>query len=209
MTQSSSTQQIPRLFGAAVVVAPVLLLLSTVVYITTGGGVNDGVAGGTIGIWTCFLFVIGYVGIARALEPAAPKASLVLAVLAIVGLMTGYGYNLEAIHAEHLGEDIWSTSFDNPLGYLAFDPWGLFLPLALVLTAFLIWRTPVFPVATAVPLLLGGLLFVPSREAGIAPLAVVADVGLVLGLVPIGLAMLARPQPSAATPDVALGPRDS
>lgn len=179
----------PRLFGVALIAGSVLLLVSTVLFITSGAGVNDGVVGGTVSVWACFALVLGYVGVARSFEARAPKASMALAVLAVVGLMTGYGYSLEAIHREHLGADIWSKPFDQRIAFLAFDPWGLFLPLALLLTAILVWRTRQYGRWTAAPLLLGALAFVPSREMGIDALAVVADLLLLVGLVPIGLAM--------------------
>lgn len=187
---------LPRLFGVALISGTALMLVSTLLYVATGEGVNHGVVGGTVGIWSCFAMVLGYLGLARSFESPAPRASLVLTVLAVVGLMTGYGYNLEGIHLAHLGADIWSEPFDDAIGYLAFDPWGLFLPLALLLTGFLVWRTRLYARWTAAPLVLGGLLFVPSREAGVDALAVVADLLLLAGLVPLGVSLI---QP--ATPE--------
>jgi hypothetical protein len=183
---------VPGPYGVALVAAPVLLLASTTAFLTAGEEVNHGVVGGTIGVWSSFCWVVGYVGLARTFEHVVPKSSVALAVLAVVGLMTGYGYNIEAIHLEHLGADVWSEPFDQPIGYLAFDPWGLCFPLAIVLTSFLVWRTRLYSRWTAAPLLVGGLLFVPSREAGVAALAVAADLFLFVGLVPIALAMLRR-----------------
>lgn len=88
---------VSRMFGVALIAGLALLLVSTVLYITAGEGVNHGVAGGTVGVWACFALVIGYVGLARSFEPRAPKASLVLAVLAVIGLMTGYGRRVPAV----------------------------------------------------------------------------------------------------------------
>jgi len=188
---------VPKTYGVALLAGLVLLLGSTVAYLVSGRPVNDGVVGGTVGVWAAFCLVVGYVGLARTFEPVAPKSSAALAVLAVVGLMTGYGYGVEAIHLEHLGADVWSQPFDNPLGYFAFDPWGLCLPLAFLLTGVLFLRSGLYARWPAVPLLVGGLLFVPSREAGVGALAVAADLCLVLGLAPAALAMLARPAAAA------------
>lgn len=107
--------------------------------------------------------------------------------------MTGLSYSVSAIDLGFTGQAFMGSDPEggDAIGLLAFDPWGLCVPLTYVLLAVLIWRTRIFARWTAAPVLVGGLLFVPSREVDIAVLAVIADVSVVIGLVPIGLAMLA------------------
>lgn len=197
MTTTTSTVPIvlhaPRLHGVAILAAPVLLLISSVAFLTSGDGINDGVLGGTISAWSCFAFVLGFVGIARSFEAVAPRASVALLVLSVLGFMTGMSYSISAIDLGFTGKAFMGGDPEggDAIGLLAFDPWGLCLPLACVLLAVLVWRTGLFPRWAAVPILLGGLLFVPSREVDLGQLAVVADVLLTVGLAPIGLAILA------------------
>ncbi|MGH3737974.1 MAG: hypothetical protein ACRDT6_20530 [Micromonosporaceae bacterium] len=188
------TRASARVSGVAAILAPVLLLASTIAFLVDGQGINHGVLGGTVGVWSAFAFVIGFVGIARSLETSAPRLAATLLVLSIIGFMTGLSYSISAIDLDVTGKAFMAADAtgNDAIGFLAFDPWGLGLPLALVLTAVLIWRTRVHPRWVAVPLLLGGLLFVPSREIGLAPLAMAADACLIIGLAPLGWALLTR-----------------
>lgn len=182
----------PRLYGLAACAAPVLLLASTVAFVTAGEGINDGVLGGTIGVWSCFAFILAFVGIVRTLEPVVPRAAAVLLVLSVIGMAAGVGFNVQAIHKGYFGDDFLNTVDEGSdlLGLLGFLPWGWFVPLTFVLTGVLVWRTKVFPTWTALPLVVGGILFVSARPAQNDVLAVIGDVSLVLGLVPVGVAMM-------------------
>lgn len=183
----------PRLYGGSTIVAPILLLVSTVAFLTAGNGINDGVLGGTISALASFAMVLGFVGIARTFEPVAPRGATALLVLSVLGAMTGLSYSISAIDLGLTGQAFVVSGGEgrDAIGQLAFDPWGLCLPLAFVVLAVLVWRTRIFPRWIAVPSLLAGLLFVPSREVDLGALAVATDVLIVLGLVPIGLAILA------------------
>jgi hypothetical protein len=76
--------------------------------------------------------------------------------------------------------------------FFAFLPWGLLAPVTFVATGILLWRTRAVPTWSAAMLVLGGILFVSSRPARVAPLAIACDLALVLALAPIGWAMLSR-----------------
>jgi hypothetical protein len=62
-----------RFLAASVIAAPIVFLLSDVAYIVDGNGINNGVLGGTIGVWSTFLLGWAFIGISRALEPVAPR----------------------------------------------------------------------------------------------------------------------------------------
>jgi uncharacterized membrane protein YgdD (TMEM256/DUF423 family) len=181
-----------RVHGAAAVAAPLLLLASTVAFATVGGGINDGVLGGTIGVWSCFAFVIALVGICRLLEPAAPRAAALLTVLAVIGFSAGVAFNLQAVHLALFGEEVLETPLEgaDAVSILALLPWGLFAPLSLVLIGIALWRTRAVARWSAALLALGGVLFVLSRPERIEAFAVVADLVLVLALAPIGRRMM-------------------
>jgi hypothetical protein len=193
MSHPPSTLPAPWFYGLAAVAAPVLLLMSDVAYVTAGGGVNDGVLGGTIGVWSCFVFLIAFVGISRSIEALAPRAATALLALAVPAFVAGAGFNVQAIHLGHFGQDFMSSVSEGAdlVGLLAFLPWGWFGPLTFVVAGVLVWRTGVFPASSGALLVAGGILFISGRPARIEALVMASDVVLVLAMASIGLALLA------------------
>lgn len=190
-----------RITSGAAIAAPILLLASTVAYITDGGGINDGVVGGTIGVWSCLAFVLAFTGIHRALEPHSPRAAPILMAVTVLGCAAGVGFNIDAILAEAFGRDAVDTALeDHPFALLAYLPWGWCFPAGLIGTGVLMWRTRVVSRLTAGLVAAGGLLFVSSRPARVDALAVLGDVVLVLALVPIGWALLGNARRAADAP---------
>lgn len=199
-----------RVYGVAAILAPLLLLASTIAYIVEGEGINHGALGGVIGVWSCFAFMLAFPGILRLLEPRAPRVASLLAVLAVTGFSGGVAFNVGAIFTATAGpeaDDALDVVIEsNPVSLLAFLPWGLFVPLSFVLVGIFLWRSRTTAWWTGVLLVAGGVLFVASRPERINVLAMVADAVLILGLVPVGWAMLtgsrsapAKPADSAAT----------
>ncbi len=180
-----------RLLAVAAVAGPVVFLLSDVAYLTAGNGINNGVLGGTIGVWSVFLLGWAFLGISRALEPAAPRGALTLLVLAVPMVAGGAAFNVNGIHWDHFGNDFMGvTDGDAAFGFLAFLPWGWFAPASFVVAGIFVWRTAIAPRWAAALTGLTGLLFISARPAQVDALAIVCDVTMVLGMVPIGLALL-------------------
>lgn len=181
-----------RITGVAAILAPILMLASTVAFVTEGNGINDGKAGGAIGVWSCFAFLLAFAGLYRVLEPAAPRAAPILFAVAAIGSAAGVGFNVDALLAAEFGRDaVDAASEASALSMLAYLPWGLFFPIGVVATGILMRRTGTFPGRAAVLVVAGGVLFVASRPSRLEPLAVAADCVLVLGFVPIGWSLLA------------------
>ena len=192
---ASASPTAAHIYGVAIIVAPLLLLSSTIAYVTVGNGINDGVVGGTIGVWSCFALAIAFVGILRLAEPEAPRAAPLLAVLAQIAFCAGVAFNVQAIVTGYFGAD--TTFIDvvegsDAFGVLAFLPWGLFTPVALVGTGLLLWRTRTAAPWIAALLVIGGVGFVTSRPARVDVLAVITDGALVVALVPLGWTILTR-----------------
>lgn len=193
-----------RVFGLAAMAAPVLLLASTIAYIVEGEGINHGVLGGTIGVWSCFAFLIALVGVLRQLEARAPRAAPVLTILAITGFAAGVAFNIEAMITASAGPEA-EAALDaaieaQPVAILALLPWGWFAPLSLILVGIFLWRTRTTAWWTCALLIAGGILFVASRPERINVLAMIADGVLILALVPIGWAMLTSARRPAEVP---------
>ncbi|TDO27519.1 hypothetical protein EV643_1563 [Kribbella sp. VKM Ac-2527] len=186
-----------RVFGLAAIAGPVLLLGSTIAFISENG-INDGVIGGMIGIWSTFALAVAFTGIYRMIEPAAPRVGPIFGAIALVGFTAGALFNLQAMYLAAYGNDLLTDTMNGALPdvpaitFFAFLPWGWLAPLSFVATGILLWRTRTAPTWSAAMLVLGGILFIASRPARVAPLAIACDLALVLALAPIGWAMLAR-----------------
>lgn len=184
-----------RFLALTLVAAPVVFLVSDVAYITAGNGINNGVLGGTIGVWSVFLLGWAFLGISRALEPVAPRGALTLLMLAVPMVVGGAAFNVTGIHWDLFGndlDDIAASGGGGAIGLLAFLPWGWFAPVSFVVAGIFVWRTAIAPRWAGLVTVLTGVLFLSARPAGIDFLAIICDVTMVLGLVPIGLALLRR-----------------
>lgn len=191
-----------RITGIAAILAPLLLLASSLAYITDGNGINDGHVGGTIGVWSCFAFLLAFIGIHRVLEPEAPRAAPLMLVVATIGAAAGVGFNIDGIMAAEFGRDaVDDLTESSAFALLAYLPWGLFFPIGLIGTGVLMWRTNTFSRISAGLTVCGGVLFVTSRPARIDAAAVLGDCALILALVPIGWALLATPSVVRTTSD--------
>lgn len=193
--QQTFSPRAARVYGFAAILAPVLLMASTIAYIAAGEGINHGVLGGTIGVWSCFALLVAFVGILRMLEARAPSAAPILTVVALIGFSAGVAFNVDAIFTAVAGpaaDALLDGAFEAaPIAILAFLPWGWFAPLSLVLVGAFLWRTGTTAPWSGALLVAGGVLFVASRPARINWLVLVADSVLIAALVPIGWAMLA------------------
>jgi hypothetical protein len=184
-----------RAYGVAAIAGPILLLLSTVAFLIRGEGINNGIVGGTIVVWHSFAMIIAFMGIARMIEPRLPRAAIALMLMAAPAFAAGVGFGVQGIDQQYHGSNFFEDSAldtgTEVFGLFALFPWGLLGPVCYVLAGILLWRTRFVPRWSAAAIVLGGILFVSARPAGIDILAVIADVTLVIGLIPVGLALLA------------------
>lgn len=218
MTESNLPPTFARITGFAAILAPVLLLVSTVAYLTAGGGINDGVLGGTVGVWSCIAFAVASMGICRLAEPHAPRAAPIVTVVAFAGWVGGAAFNVQAMFLEKYGNDFLADVTGDEaagsewVGFFAFLPWGWMAPLGFILMGWLLWRTRVVATWVAGLLALGGVLFVTGRPARIDVVAVSTDLVLTTALVMVGLELLRRARTaevmdgSVRTPDLQLRP---
>lgn len=188
----NDTIPFPTLTGAMALLGPLLLLTSTVVFLVTTGEINHGAVGGAVSAWAAFALMFAFIGIALKLVPRAPRGSVVVLAAAVPGVMTGLAYSVQAIDLDVTGNAFMTSELSGPeaFGQLAFDPWGLGLPIALGATAWLIWRTATFPRPAAIPLALNAVLFIPSREIDVPGLPLISDVLLVAAFAPISVVLL-------------------
>ncbi|TDD12978.1 hypothetical protein E1218_35135 [Kribbella turkmenica] len=199
MSTTAFSPTAARIHGWATILAPVLLLGSTLAFISEDG-INDGVAGGTLGVWSTFLFVIAFAGLYRVIESRLPRIGPMFMALTLIGFTAGTAFNVQAMYYGAYGTDLLADLSEGRLpqspavGIFAFLPWGLLVPVTLVATGILLWVSRSAPPWSAILLILGGVLFVASRPERVNALAIVADVVLVLALAPIGWTLMRRKQ---------------
>lgn len=197
--------------ATAGILGAVFLLLSTVLFVTDGGGINDGVLGGTVGVWSCIGLAIGSVGIVRILEPRAPTAAPIVGVIALAGFSSGAAFNVQAMYVAKYDHDFLAdvteghSSGNEWFGFFAFLPWGWMVPVALILVGWLIWRTEAAPARVGALFALAGILFVVGRPARIDSIAIATDAALVLAFVAIAPVLLRAGHAGADVPRAGSG----
>lgn len=214
-THHTVTARLPsRVYGLALLVAPFVFLIGAVVYISfEGPRINEGVVGGTISVWACFLMAVGFVGFGRLVEPVAPRGATLLTILGVVGYAAGAMFHAAFIHSGRFGRYtdypnyITSRLFDaefegedvgNFFGIFAYIPWGWMQPTAYALGGVLVLRTRLAPRWSGWALIGAGIAMIVGEPQQIAPIAIAGDVLAALGLVPVAIAVLAAARRDSA-----------
>ncbi len=194
-----------RFTGVLAIVGGTLQLASTVVSVTLEGGVNNGVTGGTITVWSAFVLAGAFVGLYRWAEPRYPRTTPWLTLVALTAMVAGGGFGHQAIHlgafgpTDYLSND--AAIADNPIGLLAWVPWGWFAPLSYGLVGGVLARARLIPWWNGAVLIAGGVLFISARPAQVSWLALVCDVVLLAGLTAAGVRLIGaarEPRPAGA-----------
>lgn len=192
-----------RTYGVTAIIGPLLLMASTAAFILLGEGINVGVLGGIIGVWSSFALLVAMVAVLRLVEPRAPRAASVLTLLAVIGFGSGVGFNVNAVTDAIAGPDSVGTLnaiADGPdaIAMLAWIPGGWFAPLSMLLIGIALWRTRTVAWWSAALLSAAGVLFVVGRMERIGVLALAADSVLIAALAPLGWAMITGSRTVAA-----------
>jgi hypothetical protein len=180
-----------RLFAAAMILGPVLLLASSVAF-AAGDGLNKDELGGALLVYAFVALTLVTIGIARAVEPALPRASAALLAFAVLGCGAGVGFGIESIHAALPGGTSLEDA-DSAAGTLALFLPGAIFPLSFAALGVALWRARVSPRASGPLLVAAGLLFpvanIPDSEA----IAITANALFVVALWPLGITWLRQP----------------
>ena len=184
-----------RLFAAAMILGPVLLLGSSVAF-AAGGGLNEDELGGALLVYAFIALTVVAIGIARAVEPALPRASAALLAFAVLGCGAGVGFGVDSIHAALPGGTGLEEA-DSVAGTVALMVPGAIFPLSFAALGVALWRARVSPRASGLLLVAASLLFpvanIPDSEA----IAVTANALFLVALWPLGITWLRQPRISA------------
>jgi hypothetical protein len=181
-----------RLFAGATLLAPALLFGSAIAF-AAGGGVNKDELGGALLVYAFVAMTVVAIGIARAVEPALPRASAALLAFAVLGCGGGVGFGIDSIHAALPGGTGLEDA-DSAAGGLALLVPGAIFPLSFAALGVALWRAGVAPKASGPLLVAAGLMFpvanVPENDA----LPVVANALFAVALWPLGITWLRQPR---------------
>jgi hypothetical protein len=177
-----------RLFAGAMILGPVLLLGSSVAYLV-GGGLNEDELGGALQVYAFVAMTVAAIGIARAVEPAFPRASAALLGFAVLGCGAGVGFGIDSIHAALPGGSSLEDADSAAAGLALFVPGAIF-PLSFAALGVALWRARVSPTLSGPVLVVASLLFpvanIPDSEA----IVVAANALFVVALWPLGITWL-------------------
>jgi hypothetical protein len=161
-----------RLLTVSLLIAPVAWLVTDVTYAARGW---DDATAGVLHVLATIAYGLVFLRVAGWLAPASTlRASLVL--VGIVGVAGSVGYGFDTIHTS-LGD---TQLVDQPGAANLIKPLGLFFPLALALVAVALLRLQARWQGLVV--LVAAVGWPVAHIGNVAPLAVVVNVLLVLGL---------------------------
>ena len=182
-----------KLFAGAMIVGPVLLLGSGIAF-AAGGGPQKDELGGALLVYAFVAMTVVAIAIARAVEPALPRASAALLAFAVLGCGGGVGFGIDSIHAALPGGTSLEDA-DSAAATLALFLPGAIFPLSFAALGVALWRARVSPRASGLLLVAASLLFpvanIPDSEA----IAVTANALFVVALWPLGITWLRQSGP--------------
>jgi hypothetical protein len=182
-----------RLHAAALIAAPIALVASTAAYIANGGLESGGTTAGAIQVWAGISLGLAMTGLAARLDGPLPRTSAVLTLTAAIGAAGAIAFGIDSmVFATDATAAVSEADPDSLASTLGLFLPGLTMPATLIALGVASLRTGVQPRAAAIALAAGGVAFPISRIGGIDALAVVADLLIGAGMVPMGLAALRR-----------------
>jgi len=188
-----------RVFGLAMILGPVVSVISTVVYVL-GGGLNKDQAGGVIQIYGVVGYAVAIIGLLRLLERPMPRLSAALTALGMMTVAAGLSFGNDSI-VRAVSPDAALSQSHSAAATLALVLPGFTFPLTWIGLGLALAKTGVISRWSGFAIAAGGLLFPIARIPDIDALALIADAVLLLGVAPIGLAILTGRQ--SGTPGTA------
>lgn len=176
-----------KLIGAGMILGPLLLLASTAASLS-GDGLSEDSAGGVLQIHAFVGLMLATIGLTELCQRYFPRAAVALTLMAALGVAGGVAYGLNSIYVDmgamDLNEQTGATTS------LALQLPGILFPLSFIGLGLALFRSAIPLRWCGLALIAGGVLFPISRIGDIEALAPVPDILFLMGLAPIGLALL-------------------
>jgi hypothetical protein len=180
------------------IAGPLLLLASTVVGVT-GDGIGESGPSGVLQVYAMVGLLFAVVAVTGICEAWFPRAAAGMTLIGAVGIAGGVAYGINGIYLMNGATDL-NSEVAGVTPHLVLHIPGLLLPATFIGLGFLLFRTSLQPRWCGPALMAGGVLFPISRIGEIPALAPVPDALFLLGLLPLGLALLTGRDYSAAEP---------
>lgn len=184
----SSIQLLTR---CALVLAPALLLASSIAYVAAGEFGEES-AGGLLQVLSMSIFVLALLALVAIIDDVVPRGAAALLLFGCLGCAGGVSYGINAIVIANGGPDLNDLTGAASIVKVI----GPIFPLVFIAIGLTLWRKQLAPVAGALAIVIGAVLFPISRVGGIAPIAFVADTLLLIGLTTVAMS---RSNEQAAT----------
>jgi len=169
------------------ILGPLLLLCSTIAAIL-GDGLAQDTTAGILQVYAFVGLMLALFGLTSLLENRAPKAAAVLTLVGALGITGGVAYGINTIFRA-LGTVDLNQDVEGAAPPLALQLPGILFPLTFIGLGMLL-RAGARPRWCGAALVVAGVLFPISRIGSIEALAPVPDLLFLLGLAPLGWALL-------------------
>ncbi|MEU7798879.1 hypothetical protein AB0B10_06395 [Micromonospora arborensis] len=211
-TYSQEAQELPRSYrwiaGVGLLLGPALSVVGTFYWQDDG---VQGVDAAVFNVLSSLAWLVGLVGVFRAIEPRTPRYAAIALPLACYGVLGGVAFGLQGMH-----EELFGVSHGDAVRLLEPYPvaasllfWiaGPLFPTSLFFLGLVLARIRAVPVAIGGLISLGAVVFPMSRIPREVLVAHAADLLLLLPFLYLGIQMIAgRLRPGTATRSVPTSP---
>jgi hypothetical protein len=191
MTSTTRPDPIDRLATAAIFLAPLLIVASTIAY-SLAGGMNRGEVGGALQVYAYGVFGIAVVGLVLPIRHRLPRTAAAALGLGLITAATGASYGVDSMWAAITGMPQLVDQGNDTVGFVAMAPPAATLVLTFIILGVAYARTGLVPAPIGYLLAMVGPMFPAGRATNILPIALATDVLLLIALVAIGRALVAR-----------------
>ncbi len=166
-----------KVLAAGAVAGPLLLAAST---LSTGD-----TTGGTLQMYAVVGMLLAAVGITQLCESLRPRFAAVATAVSAIGVMGGVAYGLNGVYIGSGAPDL--NAADTAAAHLSLHLPGPIFALMFIVLGALLLASKVGPGWCGVALIIGGLLFPPTRIGDLGLLRLIPDTLFLVGLLPVAV----------------------
>jgi hypothetical protein len=173
-----------KVLAVGAVAGPLLLAASTLS--------DSDTTGGTLQMYAMVGVLLAAVGITQLCESLRPRFAAVATFVSAIGVMGGIAYGLNGVYIGAGAEDL--NAAETTAAHLSLHLPGPVLALMFIVLGALLLASRVGPTWSGAALIVGGLLFPPTRIGDLGMLKLVPDTLFLVGLLPVAV-LLWRARP--------------
>lgn len=166
-----------KVLAAGAVAGPLLLAASTVS--------DSDSTGGVLQMYAIAGMLLAVVGVTQLCESLRPRFAAVATFVSAIGIMGGVAYGLNGVYIGSGAEDL--NEAETTTAALALHLPGPILALTFIVLGALLLASKVGPKWSGIALMIGGLVFPPTRIGDLGLLRLVPDMLFFVGLLPVAV----------------------